>query len=196
MKTPLVVLAGLSLLVTPLAAQQPAPRAAPPVPERLELDRLMSRAEREAMGLSRIDSPQRRALEEWLARYTAAVGAAARVTEPPPVQRSMAYPVAPAWRRAGAWAWYLPVGAPLRAIADGGSYVTLADGTRWEIALPDQPRADDWQRGDFILIERTSVATSDQGGPYYYELVNAESRWRAAARFAGYERPSPDKGAR
>jgi len=196
MKTPLVVLAGLSLLVTPLAAQQPAPRAAPPVPERLELDRLMSRAEREAMGLSRIDSTQRRALEEWLARYTAAVGAAARVTEPPPVQRSMAYPVAPAWRRAGAWAWYLPVGAPLRAIADGGSYVTLADGTRWEIALPDQPRADDWQRGDFILIERTSVATSDQGGPYYYELVNAESRWRAAARFAGYERPSRDEGSR
>jgi hypothetical protein len=202
MKTSLAVLAGFSLLAAPLAvltAQDPAPRGAPPVATRLELDRLMTGAEREAAGLRELSAAQRQALEEWLARYTAAVSGAARVMEPRPSgmaqRRAMAEPGF-AMRRSAAWACYLPVGAPMRASTDGGSTVTLADGTRWQIALPDQPSADVWQRGDFIIIERTSVATSDQGGTYDYELVNAESRWRAAARFAGYERPSRDEGTR
>jgi hypothetical protein len=202
----LACLVAALLPVVPASAQRPAPPRARPgadsIAVRFALDQLMSPEERRAAGLDRLSPAQRRALERWLARYTAAVAHTARVLArdgrpAEPARRAtpaeqMAQAITPAARVYSAWACYLPTGAPLARSSGGGARVTLADGTRWEIALADQPRADGWRPGDFIIVERTGISSDED---FRYQLMNAESRWRAAARFLGTQRarsPSPD----
>lgn len=195
----LACLAAALLSAVPVAAQRPTPRARPgadSISVRIALDQLMSPEERRAAGLDRLSPAQRRAMERWLARYTAAVAQTARALasdrRPAVPAEPMAQAITPAAHVYGAWACYLPTGAPLARSSGGGARVTLADGTRWEIALADQPRADGWRPGDFIIVERTGISSDED---FKYQLMNAESRWRATARFLGVQRgrtPAPN----
>jgi hypothetical protein len=92
-----------------------------------------------------------------------------------------------------AWNCYsvvLPYGLYVREVTDGGSFVTLEDGSIWEIRLPQRPVASSWQPGDFVQL-KTISAPVDR-----FEILLARGdNDRAEARLAGRQR-SPDAGAR
>ncbi len=47
----------------------------------------------------------------------------------------------------------LPLGLTVHEVVDGGSFVTLEDGSVWEIRLPQRPVASSWKPGDFVQLK-------------------------------------------
>ncbi len=74
----------------------------------------------------------------------------------------------------------LPLGLAIREITDDGSFVTLEDGSVWEIRLPQRPVASSWQRGDFVQL-KTIWAPVDR----FETLLAHGDTDRAEARLAG-----------
>jgi hypothetical protein len=87
-----------------------------------------------------------------------------------------------------AWNCYgvvLPYGLYIREVADGGSFVTLEDGSVYEVRLPQRPEAASWRSGDFVQL-KTVLAPVD-----HFEILLAHGDTdRAEARLAGRRRPS------
>ena len=78
----------------------------------------------------------------------------------------------------------LPYGLYVREVTGGGSYVTLEDGSVWEIRLPQRPVASSWQPGDFVQLS-TVAAPVDR-----FEILLTHGDYdKAEARLAGRERP-------
>ena len=74
----------------------------------------------------------------------------------------------------------LPLGLTIREIIDDGSFVTLEDGSFWEIRLPQRPVASSWKPGDFVQL-KTIWAPVDR-----FEILLARGDTdRAEARLAG-----------
>jgi hypothetical protein len=74
----------------------------------------------------------------------------------------------------------LPLGLSIREITADGSFVTLEDGSVWEIRLPQRPVASSWQPGDFVQL-KTIWAPVDR-----FEILLAHGDTdRAEARLAG-----------
>jgi hypothetical protein len=88
--------------------------------------------------------------------------------------------------RACAWNCYnvvLPYGLYVRAVTDGGSFVTLEDGNIYEIRMPQRPVASSWRPGDFVLLTRIGSPVSN------FEILLAHGDTdRAEARLAGRQR--------
>jgi hypothetical protein len=143
---------------------------------RIEIDRVMSTEELASAGIGRLSVEERRVLELWLARYTATVAAAARTM---PAQNA-----APSGENVVRLSRFPVEGSRIARTFDGGSYVQLEDGTMWEVFLPDRPRADDWETGEFLRIERASVSVG--GGEFSFTLFHGPDRDQASARFAGW----------
>lgn len=77
----------------------------------------------------------------------------------------------------------LPLGLAVTEVRDGGSFVTLEDGSVWEIRLPQRPVASSWQAGDFVEV-RNVLAPVDR-----FEILLARGdNDRAEARLAGRKR--------
>lgn len=74
-------------------------------------------------------------------------------TVPAPVQ-------APAYTAFGS-------GHLLREVSDGGRYLTLEDGSRWEVLPSDQFQTTDWQPQASMTVR---VARGERG--FNYELIN------------------------
>jgi hypothetical protein len=74
----------------------------------------------------------------------------------------------------------LPYGLYVREVTDGGSFVTLEDGSVWEIRLPQRPVASSWRAGDFVQL--TTIAAPV--GNFDILLSHGDSD-RAEARLAG-----------
>ncbi len=82
-----------------------------------------------------------------------------------------------AWQCSGV---NLPLGFSIAEVTDGGSFVTLEDGSIWEIRLPQRPVASSWQPGDFVEV-RNVLAPVDR-----FEILLARGdNDRAEARLAG-----------
>ncbi len=47
----------------------------------------------------------------------------------------------------------LPLGLTIGEVTADGSFVTLEDGSVWEIRLPQRPVASSWHRGDFVQLK-------------------------------------------
>jgi hypothetical protein len=78
----------------------------------------------------------------------------------------------------------LPYGLYVREVADGGSFVTLEDGSVWEIRLPQRPVASSWRPGDFVQL-KTIAAPVDR-----FEILLSHGDYdRAEARLVGRDRP-------
>ena len=78
----------------------------------------------------------------------------------------------------------LPYGLYVREVTDGGSFVTLEDGSVWEIRLPQRPIASSWVAGDFVQL-KSIPAPVDQ-----FEILLAHGDYdKAEARLAGRDRP-------
>lgn len=74
----------------------------------------------------------------------------------------------------------LPLGLTIREVTDDGSFVTLEDGSVWEIRLPQRPVASSWQPGDFVQL-KTVWAPVDR----FETLLARGDADRAEARLAG-----------
>jgi hypothetical protein len=85
-----------------------------------------------------------------------------------------------------AWNCYsvvLPYGQYIREVSDGGSFVTLEDGSTYEVRLPQRPVAASWRPGDFVQL-KTILAPVDR-----FEILLAHGDTdRAEARLAGRRR--------
>jgi hypothetical protein len=71
-----------------------------------------------------------------------------------------------------------PIGARVVETPDDGGYVRLADGTVWEVHLPDRPTTETWRAGDYVTVSRGAAA-----GDHDHVLINGADRTRAFARF-------------
>jgi hypothetical protein len=86
-----------------------------------------------------------------------------------------------------AWNCYsvvLPYGLYVREVTDGGSFVTLEDGSVWEIRLPQRPVASSWQPGDFVRLRTIAAPVQN----FDILLTHGDSD-RAEARLAGRAHP-------
>lgn len=76
----------------------------------------------------------------------------------------------------------LPLGLTVRKVVDGGSFVTLEDGSIWEVRMPQRPVASSWRPGDFVQL-KTIHAPVDR-----FEILLAQGDTdRVEARLAGHE---------
>jgi hypothetical protein len=84
------------------------------------------------------------------------------------------------------WSCYrvqLPYGLYIREVTDGGSFVTLEDGSVYEIRLPQRPVASSWQPGDFVQLKNVGAPVDR------FEILLARGDTdRAEARLAGRKR--------
>ena len=186
-----------SALVAALIAM---PAAASAQGSNVKLDEIMSAQDQMATGVANLSVAQRQNLERWLSRYTGTVAAVARRLESAPTREADApatngAPHAQPSREAPlrqaeqqdltGRPWLpqkLPNGAQMLRSIDGSTFVMLADGTMWEIYLPDRVHADTWRSGDLILVRQASVVS----GQFDHELVNGAADSRVSARFAGW----------
>jgi hypothetical protein len=79
----------------------------------------------------------------------------------------------------------LPLGMTIREVIDDGSFVTLEDGSVWEIRLPQRPVASSWKPGDFVQL-KTIWAPVDR---FEILLAHGDSD-RAEARLVGRRAPA------
>lgn len=75
-------------------------------------------------------------------------------------------------------------GVRIAAVLEGGSWIELADGTRWEVFLADRPNTDNWRVGDFVNVRFLPIMLGDQGR-FRYQFVNGREGNEAAVRFSG-----------
>jgi hypothetical protein len=82
-----------------------------------------------------------------------------------------------------AWNCYsvvLPYGLYVREVTDGGSFVTLEDGSVWEIRMPQRPVASSWQPGDFVLLRTIAAPVQN------YDILLTHGDYdKAEARLTG-----------
>jgi hypothetical protein len=86
-----------------------------------------------------------------------------------------------------AWNCYsvvLPYGLYVREVTDGGSFVTLEDGSVWEIRLPQRPVASSWQPGDFVQLRTVGAPVQN-----FDILLSHGDSDRAEARLVGRAHP-------
>jgi len=172
----------------------------------LRMDQVMSPDQFARAGLARLTPEQRLHLDGWLTRYTAelrqamerptnAIAGSGRVT----VRPASATVAAPddgdaadvtdgqPFQRRGVHGvpytifYTMPPGARVVGTPEDGGYVTLADGTQWEIYLPDRTTTVTWQRGDYVSVSRAPAGVGD----FDHVLMNAPANARAYARFVG-----------
>jgi hypothetical protein len=75
-----------------------------------------------------------------------------------------------------------PLGLYVRAVEDGGRYVTLEDGSHWEVEISDRATSASWQPDDFVGI-RSIAAPREDYGHLLTRVGDLEQR--AAVRLAG-----------
>ena len=79
-----------------------------------------------------------------------------------------------------------PLGLYVRAVDAGGRWITLEDGSVWEVEFSDRATAASWQTGDFVGVRPISAPRGD----YEHLLSRAgDLEQRAAVRLAGRRAP-------
>jgi hypothetical protein len=84
----------------------------------------------------------------------------------------------------------LPFGLSVREVTDGGSFVTLEDGSVWEIRLPQRPVASGWRPGDFVRLTNIGAPVDR-----FDILLSHGDSDKAEARLVG-RKPAPGSGSR
>jgi hypothetical protein len=55
-----------------------------------------------------------------------------------------------------------PLGLYVRAVDDGGRYVTLEDGSVWEVEISDRATSASWQPDDFVGVRSIGAPRGDE----------------------------------
>jgi hypothetical protein len=80
-----------------------------------------------------------------------------------------------------------PLGLYVSAVDDDGRYVTLEDGSVWEVEISDRATSASWQPDDFVGIRSISAPRGD----FEHQLTRiGDLEQRAAARLAGRRTPA------
>jgi hypothetical protein len=66
-------------------------------------------------------------------------------------------------------------------VINEGTHVVLADGTIWEVYLPDRPAVNTWRPGDLLIVRESSIMQ----GEYDYTLKDGRTRGAVYARLVG-----------
>jgi len=66
-------------------------------------------------------------------------------------------------------------------VINEGTHVVLADGTIWEVYLPDRPAVNTWRAGDLLIVRESGVTQ----GEYDYTLKDGRTRGAVYARLVG-----------
>lgn len=178
------------------------------------MSQLMAPWELEATGVARLSADERRALEAWLGRYTAALrgaaggGATAGRIELPsarPVPMDTIRPAPgsrpgiaprPAERpaRIALSVDALPNALEVVAVHDGGDLIETDDGSLWETYLPDRFNVGGWRVGQQVVVRGNPLAPQLSGARYDVTLQNGEARTSVGARYAGRQIVDPALG--
>jgi hypothetical protein len=146
----------------------------------IHLDELMSLHEWEASGASRLKPQEIAALEKWLERYRQQVADSVTRTFGAPHATGQANTAVPPISRTSD-------GTPknahaVTAIRSGSRYITLDDGSVWDVYPSDQTETAAWQQGDLVQVRVAPVAY----GEFDHELVNNQRTGPVRAKFMGY----------
>ena len=80
-----------------------------------------------------------------------------------------------------------PLGLYVRAVDEGGRYLTLEDGSVWEVEISDRATSASWQPDDFLGIRPIAAPRGD----YEHLLTRVgDLEQRATVRLAGRRPPS------
>ena len=146
----LLVLVCWVLVFCPEAALVRAEAAHNPLRLLLSLDSLMSKAEQERTGVSRLSAQERTALEEWLTQFAASGAKVLRSTT--------AIPGSASYAGVGQKHW-------VQSVAQGGGWIQLEDGSLWQVSPIDKIHTAVWLPIEYVIVVKS-------GNPYYpYRLV-------------------------
>jgi hypothetical protein len=82
-----------------------------------------------------------------------------------------------------------PLGFDVRAVADGGRYLTLEDGSLWEVDISDRATTGAWQAGDFVTVH--PIFAPRDG--YEWLLTRTENvDQQVAVKLIGRRRPAQE----
>jgi hypothetical protein len=82
-----------------------------------------------------------------------------------------------------------PAGFDIQAVTEDGRYVTLQNGTVWEVEISDRATTGSWQPGDFVGIHRIWAPRDG----YDWLLTKTENvEQPAAVKFAGRRPPAQE----
>ncbi len=150
------------------------------------VDLSMTPQDREAIGVDRFNSQQKKALERWLEAWTRTV-----ITHAPSYHTSQSLPQwISMWRQEQQRKKINEEEAPETAVHTlyrnrNGEVLELADGSIWDIVVIDQFTASMWKRGNQITIMQAKL---DIARPYI--LFNVSRNEQAGAKLQ--RPPSPD----
>jgi len=149
----------------------------------VHLDELMSLHEYTATGLTGLPPQQVQVLEQWLARYRAAlIDSATRNAQHSVSTQSFAAPATAPVANTRAVA---PANThQVTGIRSGSRFVQIDDGSVWDVYPADQSETANWQVGDNVTVRVASQAY----GEFDHELVNAQRTGPVRAKFMGYAR--------
>jgi hypothetical protein len=83
----------------------------------------------------------------------------------------------------------VPLGFDVRAVADDGRYLTLEDGSLWEVDISDRATTASWQAGDFVAVHPISAPRDG----YEWLLTRTENvEQRVAVKLIGRRRPTQE----
>jgi len=82
-----------------------------------------------------------------------------------------------------------PLGFYLSTVTEDGRYLTLEDGSRWEVELPDRATSSAWRANDFVVVRQIFAPRNG----YDWLLVKTENvEQTAAVRLVGRVEASRD----
>jgi hypothetical protein len=87
----------------------------------------------------------------------------------------------------GCWGERPPLGFYVQAVGEGGRYVTLEDGSIWEVEISDRATSAAWTSEDFVSLHRIWAPREN----YEFQLSRVGmGEQRVAARLAGRQPPA------
>jgi len=102
---------------------------------------------------------------------------------------ALAAPIRPAQSQELARAVRPPAGFYIQALSEDGRYVTLQNGSVWEVEISDRATTGSWQAGDFVGIDRISAPRND----YDWRLTRTENvEQMAAVKLVGLRPPGQE----
>ena len=143
-------------------------------PLRLPLDKLMSKDDQTATGVSKLSASERQALEVWLTNFALRAMQAAQNA---PAQNAPAQKPGPAGPAAAVGPYAgVNVRHWIKSVVERGQTIQLEDGSIWQINPFNKVDAILW-----MVVERITVI--DSGNALYpYKLINSDGRSSAEAK--------------
>jgi hypothetical protein len=82
-----------------------------------------------------------------------------------------------------------PLGFDVQAVADGGRYLTLEDGSLWEVDISDRATTAAWQPGEFVAVHPINAPRDG----YEWLLTRTENvEQRVAVKLIGHRHPTQE----